>query len=200
MRRTCGVTIPISGHIILSAFKLRPWPLARFNLTNSLATAMTKTRKKPAKNRLSPAWNWLKGLAILPKILLALIIALTIFRLFLPGIVKSYVNKKLNELEGYTGHVEDIDISLYRGAYVIKELTLKKKTDPAKYPFLHIDRTDLSVERRALFQGRLVGEVVLDRPVVHILNSEKLNEEPSKDTWTKTVKALMLLLFYCLLV
>lgn len=152
---------------------------------------MTKTRKRTAQHHASPAWRWLRSLSLLPKILLALVIALIIFRLFLPGIVKSYVNKKLNELEGYQGHVEDIDISLYRGAYVIKGLLLKKKTDPAAYPFLKIERADLSVEWRALFHGRLVGEVILDRPVVRILATEKLNEEPSKDSWTQTVKALM---------
>lgn len=152
---------------------------------------MTKKRKMPANNIVRPALRWLKALSLLPKLLLAVVIALLIFRLFLPGIVKSYVNKQLNELKGYTGHVEDIDISLYRGAYVIKGLNLKKKTDPPKYPFLKIDRADLSVEWRALFHGRLVGEVILGRPVIHILNSEKLNDEPSKDRWTKTVKALM---------
>lgn len=99
---------------------------------------MTKARKKPANNLIRPVWRWLKALALLPKIPQGLIVALIIFRLFLPGIVKSYVNKKLNKQEGYTGRVEDIDISLYGGAYVIKGLTLKKKTDPPKYPFLLI--------------------------------------------------------------
>lgn len=109
----------------------------------------------------------------------------------LPGIVKSYVNKKLNELPGYTGHVTDIDISLYRGAYVIKGLLLKKKTDPPQYPFIVIQTADLSLEWGALFHGRLVGEVILNRAEVNILASEKMNEEPSKDSWTKTVRALM---------
>ncbi|WP_091154386.1 AsmA family protein [Mucilaginibacter pineti] len=120
-----------------------------------------------------------------------LVLALIIVRLALPGIVKNYVNKKLNELPGYTGHVDDIDIHLYRGAYVIRELHLKKKTDPPAYPFLFIETADLSVEWRALFKGRLVGEVTLDRPVINILATEDINKEPSKDSWTKTVKALM---------
>ncbi|MBS1526668.1 MAG: hypothetical protein JST19_13510 [Bacteroidetes bacterium] len=61
-------------------------------------------------------------------IVLALIIsALIVFRLALPGIVKHYVNKQLNALPGYTGHVNDIDIALWRGAYVIKGLHLKKR-------------------------------------------------------------------------
>ena len=133
----------------------------------------------------------MRGLAIGYKIALGLIVALVILRLFLPGIVKHYVNNKLNTLPGYTGHVDDIDISLYRGAYVIKGLLLKKVADPAKFPFLAIERADLSVEWRALFKGRLVGGVILDGPAVHILATEQISKEPSKDSWTKTVKALM---------
>ncbi|HZX57339.1 MAG TPA: DUF748 domain-containing protein, partial [Mucilaginibacter sp.] len=120
-----------------------------------------------------------------------IILALIVVRLALPGIVKHYVNKKLNELPGYTGYVDDIDIALWRGAYVIWGLHLKKKTDPPKYPFLYIERSDLSIEWRPLFHGRLVGKVTLDRPIVNILATESLHKEPSKDTWTATLKALM---------
>jgi hypothetical protein len=120
-----------------------------------------------------------------------IIMALIVFRLALPGIVKHYVNEQLNELPGYTGHVDDIDIALWRGAYVIKGLHLKKKTDPAKYPFLEIERSDLAIEWGPLFHGKLVGKVTCDRPIVNILATEKLYKEPSKDTWTATLKALM---------
>ncbi|SDZ80533.1 DUF748 domain-containing protein [Pedobacter hartonius] len=124
-------------------------------------------------------------------IIAVVVLAIFAFRLALPNIVKNYVNKKLNNLSGYTGHVDDIDIRLLQGAYVIKGLVLKKNTDPAKYPFLTIRRTDLSIEWKAIFKGRLVGEVILDHPVIHILSSENLSKEPSKESWTKTVKALM---------
>ncbi|HTK18403.1 MAG TPA: DUF748 domain-containing protein [Mucilaginibacter sp.] len=120
-----------------------------------------------------------------------LVLALIVLRLALPGIVKHYVNKKLNELPGYTGYVEDIDIALWRGAYVIKGLHLKKKTDPAEYPFLRIERSDLSIEWGPLFHGRLVGKVTCDRPIVNILATESISNEPSKDSWTATLKALM---------
>lgn len=151
-----------------------------------MATTGKQTNNIPAK-----AWDWLKALSLFSKIILGLLIALLILRLFLPRIVKNYVNKQLNELPGYIGHVDNIDIHLYRGAYVVKGLLLKKKTDPARYPFLTITQADLSVEWRALFHGRLVGEVVLDKPEIIILATENLNKEPSKDSWTKTVKALM---------
>jgi uncharacterized protein involved in outer membrane biogenesis len=134
---------------------------------------------------------FIRGLKLWYIVVATIVLAIIVVRLALPGIVKNYVNKKINELPGYTGHVDDIDIALIRGAYVIKGLELKKKTDPAKYPFLNIQRADLSIEWPSLFKGRLVGRVLLDQPVINILATEEINKEPSKDSWTKTVKALM---------
>lgn len=138
------------------------------------------------------SWNWLRAFSLTGKILIGLVIALVIFRLFLPGIVKSYVNRKLDALPGYSGHVSDIDIALLRGAYVIKGLVLAKKTDPPEYPFLAIHEADLSIEWGALFKGRLVGEVELLRPSFHIIaETEDLDKEPSRESWAKTIDALM---------
>jgi hypothetical protein len=144
-----------------------------------------------ARSKFQPVKRLFKNLKLVYIILILLVLAIIVFRLVLPGIVKNYVNKKLNELPGYTGHVDDIHIHLIRGAYAIEGLILKKKTDPAKYPFLAIAHTDLSLEWGAIFKGRLVGKVELDQPVIHILATEEINKEPSKDSWTKTVKALM---------
>ncbi|WP_158827604.1 DUF748 domain-containing protein [Mucilaginibacter lacusdianchii] len=102
------------------------------------------------------------------------------------------MNKQLNELPGYTGHVDDIDIHLLRGAYAIDGLVLKKRWDKSKYPFLHIDHTDLSIEWKSVFKGKLVGEVIMDRPSIYILAaSADLDKEPSRESWTETVKDLM---------
>jgi hypothetical protein len=143
------------------------------------------------KRKQPPVFKFLGTVNLTIVIIVILVLAILVIRLALPGIVKNYVNKKLNELPGYTGHVDDIDIHLIRGAYTIDNLELKKKTDPAKYPFLTIAHTDLSLEWSALFKGRLVGVVEMDRPVVNILETEDIAKEPSKDSWTKTVKALM---------
>jgi len=144
--------------------------------------------KKKATNRASV---FIRGLKLWYIIMAIIILAVIIVRLALPGMVKNYVNKKLNELPGYSGHVEDIDIHLLRGAYVIQGLLLKKKTDPDKYPFLKIKQTDLALEWAAIFKGRLTGIVHLDQPVINILTTESIDKEPSKDSWTKIVKALM---------
>jgi hypothetical protein len=51
------------------------------------------------------------------------VVVLAIVRfIVLPPVVLHYVNKSLDELNGYRGHVEDIDIALIRGAYTINNI------------------------------------------------------------------------------
>jgi hypothetical protein len=133
-----------------------------------------------------------KRLNLTYKVIAVIVIVLIVVRIALPYWVKSYVNRKLNELPGYTGHVDDIDIHLIRGAYAIDGLVLNKKENPPKYPFLQIRHTDLSIEWKAVFKGKLVGEIEMDRPQVYILAATAdLSKEPSRSHWTETLKALM---------
>lgn len=133
-----------------------------------------------------------KALKTSTKIIIGLLVLLILIRIALPSLAKRYVNQQLNELPGYTGHVQNIDISLWRGAYAIDDLLLKKRADTSKYPFLRIAHCDLSIQWKAVWKGKLVSEVVLNKPVIYILKeTADLSKEPSKDHWTKTVKALM---------
>ena len=95
-------------------------------------------------------------------VLLGLLVLLIVFRLMLPRIVLNYVNKQLTKIDGYTGHVDDIDIALIRGAYVIKDIRLDKTGGQIPVPFFSADRIDISVEWKALFHGGIVGEIVAD--------------------------------------
>src|ERR1700709_1750487 len=68
--------------------------------------------------------SWFKSKkAIVIYILLALLIAL---RIALPYIVLNYVNKQLSSMKEYRGHVNDINIALIRGAYVIRDIRIDK--------------------------------------------------------------------------
>jgi hypothetical protein len=126
------------------------------------------------------------------KILFSIIVALIIFRLFLPLIVKNYVNKTLNRIPGYHGSVDDIDISLLRGAYVIHGLKLYKNGN--KKPMLDFPTTDISIEWRAIFHGRIVSEIEMDHPQFnYYITANKLSakETPSEGDWTKALHKLV---------
>ncbi|QJW88165.1 DUF748 domain-containing protein [Spirosoma taeanense] len=127
------------------------------------------------------------------KILIALVVLLVIARLLLPYFVLRYVNKTLADMGGYTGHVEDIDIALLRGAYQIDDLRIRKVNGKIKEPFLYIPKTDLSVEWKSLFKGRLVSEVETYQPEINFAFSE---DEASSQTgaevdWTTYLKKLL---------
>jgi hypothetical protein len=120
-------------------------------------------------------------------VLLSIVVVLVVFRLILPYIVLHYVNNKLAHLEEYYGHVNDIDIALIRGAYVIKDIRLVKLEEGKKIkydtlPFFKSPEIDLSVEWRALFKGRVVGEIEVEQPVVNFVKGKHKNENVKADT------------------
>jgi hypothetical protein len=120
------------------------------------------------------------------KFFLVLVVLLVIFRLCLPYIVLRYVNKKLSGLKEYYGHVEDIDIALIRGAYVIRDIKLEKigneQGTKDTIPFFKSPVIDLSVEWRAIFKGSLVGEIYVEDPVLNFVKGKHKGEDTKADT------------------
>ena len=118
------------------------------------------------------------------KILLGLLILLIAFRIALPYIVLEQANKRLKTMPDYYGHIDDIDIALLRGAYTIKDIYIDQKDSVTKErtPFMAADALDLSVEWRALFKGRIVGEIVMERPIVRFTKEAVEPGEVAEDT------------------
>jgi hypothetical protein len=100
------------------------------------------------------------------RVLVWVIGILVIARIVLPYVVLYLANNKLASLEGYYGHIEDIDISLYNGSYTIKQLQLKKLDKNDTFDFIYAHRIDLAVEWPPLWEGDLVGKVAIDSSVL----------------------------------
>lgn len=130
-------------------------------------------------------------------IIIGIVALLIIGRLILPYFVLKYVNKSLSELEDYYGHVEDIDLCLYRGAYIIKDLKILKTEKVGKkvdsIPFFKTPNIDLSVEWKSLFKGRVVGEIYVDAPVLNFVKGKHKGEDIKQDTadFRQLIKDLM---------
>ncbi|GHB53306.1 DUF748 domain-containing protein [Persicitalea jodogahamensis] len=127
------------------------------------------------------------------KIIMGIVVLLIIARLVLPYFVLKYVNKTLADLDGYTGHVNDVDIALYRGAYQIDSLNIRKVNGKIEEPFISIPKMDLSVEWKSLFKGKLVAEVVCTRPEINFAFSEDENASQTgvETDWTQVIKDLL---------
>lgn len=136
----------------------------------------------------------MKKLAIFLGIFIALFVAL---HFLLEPFVERFVNKQLSSLESYTGRINDVDIHLFRGAYRIKSLVLEKREMDSDIPFLTIDTIDLSVQWNALFNGEIVGEVILNRPVVNMIVTQDVEGDSTQEQtgaevdWTQQVQELI---------
>mgnify|MGYP003146764839 FL=1 len=127
---------------------------------------------------------------IFPFIILILLIA---FRLYLPTLVKNYVNKVLADIPGYYGQVDDIDIALIRGAYVINGMYLNKGTAESQVPFLNFPKSDISIEWKSLFKGKIVSEIIMTSPeVIYVFEDQKDESgDANVDDWTKALTDLV---------
>lgn len=125
-------------------------------------------------------------------IVLALLLVLVGGRIYLPYWVTDYVNKVLDEIPDHQGQIADVQISLLRGAYVIDSLVIENTEGQAPVPFVQIQKIDLSVEWRALLDGAIVGEVILDQPELILSITEDGQESYGEDVdWTEPLKELM---------
>ena len=87
---------------------------------------------------------------------------LIILRIVLPYIVLNFVNNRLAHINGYFGHVDDINISLFRGAYLVKDIYIDvvDTSSQKQTPFFASERVDVSIEWKSLFKGEVVSELV----------------------------------------
>lgn len=117
-------------------------------------------------------------------IFLSIIAVLVIIRLLLPGIILHFANKSLANLDGYYGQIADIDLAIYRGAYQVDNIYINKvdTTTGDRIPFFDADLIDLSVEWSAIFDGRIVGELVIQNPTLIFTKDKAEPKEIQKDT------------------
>lgn len=135
----------------------------------------------------------------LRKIFIPLIFLLVIIvacRIALPDIVLKYTNKTLKNLDEYTGSIEEIDIRLYRGAYVIRDIYIDKREEDGKkdrVPFFTAKEVDLSVDWRSLFRGKIVGKINVVEPVVNYTSELQTDKEIESDTadFREILKSMM---------
>lgn len=97
---------------------------------------------------------------------MGIVLTLIVIRMILPSVVLHFANKALSEMDGYYGHIDDVDIRLFRGAYIINDIYLNKvdSVSGKQTPFFKAEIIDLSVEWGSIFDGALVGELTFESP------------------------------------
>lgn len=118
------------------------------------------------------------------KIIGVILIVLIAIRLMLPYWVLNYANKQLAHISGYMGHIDDIDLSLYRGAYVVKDIYINKldSVTQKQTPLFNCPNVDISLAWAALFKGRIVTELEFINPSLRFTEDKAELGDMENDT------------------
>lgn len=104
-------------------------------------------------------------------VILSIVVLLVAVRLALPSVLRRAINARLEKIPDYNGWVDDVDVSLLRGAYTLKGLVVLKRNGETQNPYFRAQRIDFSVAWRELVHGRLVGDIELEKPILTLIRS-----------------------------
>jgi hypothetical protein len=122
----------------------------------------------------------------------AVVAILAVLRLALPFALQAYVNRLLARNPKYQGTVGDVDVALYRGAYTIHDIDIRKRGARVPVPFVKAPSIDVSLEWAALVEGSVVGELELDHPQLNFVAgpTEAERQTGSQGEWWDIVQKL----------
>lgn len=103
-------------------------------------------------------------------VLLGIVAVLIILRVALPYIVLGELNGRMAHMGKYEGHVADVDIHLWRGAYSLDGLRVTKVSGKVPVPLLKAPRMEVILSWRALTHGHIRARVEFEAPVLNFVD------------------------------
>lgn len=127
-----------------------------------------------------------------------IVLLLITLRIAAPYAVQQYVNYQLKHTQGITGHIGDVDLFLYRGAYAIDDVEIyATNATTAPRPLLVVKTLDFSLAWSALLKGNLVTNMAFMRPEIVIYDknpnaAEQNQRVKDETTWIGLANDLVL--------
>lgn len=145
------------------------------------------TKPRPKRR---PLWRRLVRAGFLFLLLVALV--LVIARPMMPWAVRWYVNRTLDRSQVYQGRIGDIDLSLWRGAYSIKDIRLVKMTGNVPVPLFSSPRVEFAIQWDALLKRKVVGRMRIERPELNFVaaHGEADSQSGAGGPWLQIIRDL----------
>jgi hypothetical protein len=114
-------------------------------------------------------------------------------RLALPYILKRYANNQLNHSQDYGGSIGDVTVHLWRGAYRIHDIDIKKKTGKISAPLFSANFLDLSLQWSELFHGKFVSKILMDAPQLNFVSGPTTAQSQTgmENNWGDMLESLV---------
>jgi Domain of Unknown Function (DUF748) len=134
-------------------------------------------------------WIWLVGAAVL------LVGAAIVVSFFLDEPLRRSIERQMNaRLQGYTVHIGALDLHPLRFSVDLQDVAIAQEAHPDP-PIIRIPKLHASVQWRALLRARVVADVQVERPAIH-LNLPQLAQETRDDVplrergWQEALQAV----------
>lgn len=112
------------------------------------------------------------------RILIIIALILIVFRLLLPLMVLHYVNNALSKVDGYTGEVKSIRLSLIKGSYTLSGFRINRDEGTRKpVEYCQAENAAVTIQWKSLLKKHITCSVLIDTPVVVITKIKKTVEE-----------------------
>lgn len=113
-------------------------------------------------------------------------------RIALPFVLQRMMNTRLERIPGYTGHVDDIDIHLWRGAYTLHGFRILRQNGRVTEPFFQAKGIDISLAWRELWHRRFVSDIQVDMGQLHFVQgaSEEESQTDLDRRWQDVIQDL----------
>jgi hypothetical protein len=124
--------------------------------------------------------------------ILVVAVLLLVARIALPVVLKGAVNHRLQRIPGYTGHVEDVSVHLWRGAYSMHEFHISKQSGRVEAPFVYARDIDFSLAWRELLRGKVVSDirVAVGQLTFVVGPNEEQSQTDVDKRWQDVIEAL----------
>jgi len=119
-----------------------------------------------------------------------ILVVLVAARIALPYIVAGQINRRLKDIPGYRGHLDNVTIGILRGAYTLNGISIFKVNGHEEKPFFVAKHIDFSLAWRELIHGKIVSDIFVDHPELTIVQGPT-TESSQKDTdkrWQSVVE------------
>jgi hypothetical protein len=118
---------------------------------------------------------------------------LIVLRLCLALIIRDLINRQLAQMSGYSGRIDGIGLSLWRGAYKIEGMDIEKAGGKAPVPFFKAPLMDIGLQWAALLHGRFVASVVVDAGQLNFIDGPSVSRSQSGkgEDWLGVLESLV---------
>lgn len=114
-----------------------------------------------------------------------IVLFLLTLHLTLPPIIKWAVNNYLNDVNGFSVTIDDVDLAIIRGGVNFEGVDVQELATETTVPFVYIDVADILFDWSALFHGKIVCEVKLDSLEVNFVQRPGNPQDTSRVSMVK---------------